>query len=48
MINRINNTIKQSGYNLQASINDLAQTKNDISLTIASAYLNVLFAEENN
>ena len=44
--NRINNTIKQAGYDIQAAMNDLAQAKNDISLTIASAYLNVLFAEE--
>lgn len=44
--NRISNQIKQSGYNIQAAMADLAQTKNDISLTIATAYLNVLFAEE--
>lgn len=43
---RINNLIKQAGYDIQASMADLAQTKNDISLTIANAYLNVLFAEE--
>ncbi|MEM6963787.1 MAG: TolC family protein [Bacteroidota bacterium] len=44
--NRINNSIKQAGYDIQAAMNDLAQAKNDISLSIASAYLNVLFAEE--
>ena len=44
--NRISNTIKQAGYNLQASMHDLAQMKNDISLSIASSYLNILFAEE--
>lgn len=44
--NRINNSIKQAGYNLQASMNDLAQMKNDISLSIASSYLNILFAQE--
>lgn len=44
--NRITNLIKQAGYDIQASMADLAQTKNDISLTIANAYLNVLFAEE--
>jgi len=44
--NRINNSIKQASFNIQAAMNDLAQTKNDISLTIASAYINVLFAEE--
>lgn len=44
--NRVTNQIKQAGYNFQAAMNDLAQVKNDISLTIASSYLNVLFAEE--
>ena len=44
--NRIQNSIKQAGYDIQAAMADLAQTKNDISLTIANAYLNVLFAEE--
>ena len=44
--NRISNTIKQAGYDLQAAMADLAQVKNDISLSIASSYLNVLFAEE--
>jgi len=43
---RIENSIKQASYNLQAAMNDLAQTKNDISLMIAQSYLNVLFAEE--
>jgi len=43
---RINNLIKQAGHEIQASMADLAQAKNDISLTIANAYLNVLFAEE--
>ena len=43
---RIENSIKQASYDLQASMADLAQTKNDISLLIAQSYLNVLFAEE--
>lgn len=43
---RIENSIKQASYDLQASMADLAQTKNDISLMIAQSYLNVLFAEE--
>ncbi len=43
---RIQNSIKQAGYDIQAAMSDLAQTKNDISLTIANAYLNLLFAEE--
>lgn len=44
--NRISNSIEQSGYNVQAAESDLAQSKNDISITVANAYLNVLFAEE--
>ena len=44
--NRITNSIEQAGYNVQAAEADLAQTKNDISITVANAYLNVLFAEE--
>jgi outer membrane protein len=44
--NRITNLVRQAGHDIQASMADLAQTKNDISLTIANAYLNVLFAEE--
>jgi len=44
--NRISNSIEQAGYNVQASEADLAQTKNDISIAVANAYLNVLFAEE--
>ena len=43
---RIENSIKQASYDLQAAMGDLAQTKNDISLLIAQSYLNVLFAEE--
>ncbi len=44
--NRIRNSIKQSQYDVLAAREDLAQTKNDISLLIAQSYLNVLFAEE--
>jgi len=44
--NRIRNSIKQSKYDVLAAREDLAQTKNDISLLIAQSYLNVLFAEE--
>ncbi|MDG1434608.1 MAG: TolC family protein [Saprospiraceae bacterium] len=44
--NRINSQIKQAGFNIQAAMNDLAQVKSDINLSIASSYLNVLFAEE--
>ena len=44
--NRINNQIEQSGYDLEAAKADLEQIKNDIGLNVATAYLNVLFAEE--
>ena len=44
--NRINNQIKQSGHDLEASKADLEQIKNDIGLNVATAYLNILFAEE--
>ncbi|PLX00347.1 MAG: hypothetical protein C0594_15800, partial [Marinilabiliales bacterium] len=37
------NTIKQSKFDLLASIQDVEKMKNDISLNIASAYLQILF-----
>lgn len=40
------NTIKQREYELNASRYDLDQSRNDISLAIASAYLTILFNEE--
>ncbi|MGC9471604.1 MAG: TolC family protein [Bacteroidales bacterium] len=40
------NTIKQNRYNLLASREDLEKMKNDISLNIALAYLQILFNEE--
>ena len=40
------NTIKKSQLDLQAALSDLDKLKNDISLNIASAYLNVLFNME--
>ena len=40
------NNIKQQKYNLLASQQDLEKMKNDISLSIATAYLQILFAEE--
>lgn len=43
---RISNQIEQSGYNIEATKADLEQIKNDIGLSVATAYLNVLFAEE--
>ncbi len=40
------NTIKQSKYNMLASQQDVLKMQNDISLNIASAYLQILFAQE--
>ncbi len=40
------NTIKQNEFNLLASFQDLEKLKNDISLLIASAYLQILFNKE--
>ncbi len=43
---QISNTIKQNDLNLMASLEDLDKLKNDISLNIASAYLQILFNKE--
>ena len=43
---QITNTIKQNDLNLMASLTDLDKLKNDISLNIASAYLQILFNKE--
>jgi outer membrane protein len=40
------NSIKQSKYDLQATHQDVLKMQNDISLNIASAYLQILFAQE--
>jgi len=40
------NTIKQNSYNYLASIKDLEKTINDISLSIALGYLQILFSKE--
>lgn len=40
------NTIKQSKYDLLASRQDVLKMQNDISLNIASAFLQILFAQE--
>lgn len=40
------NTIKQGELNLDAAKSDADQTKNDISLSVANAYLQVLLAKE--
>lgn len=42
----INNSIKQGGYDLEAAKLDARATANNISLQIASAYLNILLSEE--
>lgn len=45
--NQINDAIRQASYELQAAQADLQQTREDIALQVALAYLNVLFADEN-
>jgi outer membrane protein len=40
------NSIKQSKYDMLASQQDVLKMQNDISLNIASAYLQILFAQE--
>lgn len=43
---RINNQIEQSKLDALAAREDLLQNKNDIALTVATSYINVLFATE--
>ncbi|MFW5757050.1 MAG: TolC family protein [Bacteroidota bacterium] len=43
---QITNSIKESEMELEATRYDLEKTYNDIALSVASAYLQVLFAEE--
>ncbi len=45
--NYINNNIRQQGYYLQAAGLAVQQTKNNITLAITQAFLNVLLAKEN-
>ncbi|KXK40334.1 MAG: outer membrane efflux protein [Bacteroidetes bacterium OLB9] len=45
--NKINNSIRQAEANNKAALKDLEQIKRDISLNVASIYLNILFAKEN-
>lgn len=40
------NSLKQSSLNFQASLEDLQKAKNDISLNLASAFLQILFSDE--
>jgi len=42
----LTNTIKQRELDLQATIQDLQKAKDDIMLSIAASYLEILFAEE--
>lgn len=42
----LNNTIKQNEYSLKSSLENLQKAKDDVTLNIASAYLDILFAKE--
>lgn len=42
----LTNTVKQRELDLQATLHDLQKTKDDIMLSIAAEYLQILFAEE--
>lgn len=44
---RLQNTIRQNNFLTSAAEQDIRQTQNDLSLSVALAYLNVLFAYEN-
>jgi outer membrane protein len=43
---RIKNTVKQNEFSFKASLEDFQKAKDDITLNIASAYLEILFAQE--
>jgi outer membrane protein len=43
---RVRNTIQQNELNLLASYEDVERVRNDISLNIAAAYLNIMFNKE--
>lgn len=43
---QINNAVKKTELDLKASIEDLAKAKDDLSLNIASTFLEILFAKE--
>jgi outer membrane protein len=43
---QINNSIKKSELDLKASFEDLSKAKDDLSLNIASTFLEILFAKE--
>lgn len=44
---RLQNSIRQSDIQTDASVADMQQAQNDLALNVALAYLNVLFAYEN-
>lgn len=43
---RLQSVLKQGSRNYQASVEDLQKTKNDVSLNIASLFVNVIFNKE--
>lgn len=43
---QITNAVRQAGLELKASRHDVEQMQNDISLAVASAYLQILFSKE--
>ncbi|MCK9414086.1 MAG: TolC family protein [Prolixibacteraceae bacterium] len=43
---QINNAVKKTEFDLKASFEDLAKAKDDLSLNIASTFLEILFAKE--
>ncbi|RKD92625.1 TolC family protein [Mangrovibacterium diazotrophicum] len=43
---KLNNTVKQADFSLQARLQDLQKAKDDLMLNIAAAYLEILFADE--
>jgi outer membrane protein len=43
---QVRNTIKQSKVDLEASMKDAEQAKNDIALSVAQGYLSILLAQE--
>lgn len=42
----LNNTIKQRDFELKSSLEDFQKAKDDLTLNVASAYLEILFANE--
>jgi len=42
----LRNTVKKAGFDLQSKLQDLQKAKDDITLNIAAAYLDILLADE--